>query len=316
MPKALLAAGLIGLAVLGAAPQTQAQSVSADIAALYMTRHQGDAPLVSDIATPGKGNVFSTDDFREWSSGVEGGIHVRFGALGFQLRGFTLNQSSGDRYLSPGGGVNIETSPGTGYGLGPGNTLSGTYQSETWGIEGNLTYKMSPGLSVYAGPRLLRIDENFSLVGQFGPADETEVWKAQNHMLGAHIGAQVDWMALSNPRYSGPFGLQSRIGVGLFRNSVDGLFDSSFTGVPRFPTVAASDTYTSTMVEAGIEASYQLTPNLTVSAGYKLMWLSDVTTAIGQIGATGTYNVQPPMRIAADDVLYHGFTGRLTISLP
>jgi hypothetical protein len=206
----------------------------------------------------------------------------------------------------------VGTQPFTQSVIQVGETMTGNYESKSFGAELNLTYALSPAILLYGGPRWIRITEEFRLHHPFG--NDNYIWAAENDLFGVHAGAQLDVLKLASPSYGGPFGINTKIGLGVFRNSTDASFteriDPPF--VPVGPSFA-SDSAVSAMVEGSIEASYAFSPNVKLSAGYKLLWINNVSTAIGQLAATGNYAVTPPLTVAREDVLYHGFTGRLSI---
>lgn len=311
---------LLALTAATSASEAQQAGVTFDGSALIMKRQQADVPIVSFQSNPAAGGVYRSKDFSDgWSAGLEAGAHLRYGAFGLMIRGMKLSEESSQSasFRGAAGFLAINTAPATFYGAA-GATLRGDYKSDTSSFELDVSYNAFPGLTVFAGPRWIRVGESLALTGSVtttGVPFEVDSWNVGNRLFGGQLGAQAELMRLLAPGYAGPFDVTAKVAGGWAHNSIDSAFSVGLpVAISRHAEVTGGAS--SKFVEAGAELSYAILPSVSLSAGYKMLWISDVATALHQVGATGNFGGGPQrLGIGTTDVLYHGATGRVTLKL-
>jgi hypothetical protein len=296
---------------LGAADGTK---VTIDLSGFFLTRTPGTtAPLVSLIDNAGTGDVFTTDcvALNTWKPGGDLRLAYVWSKLGVEVRGFLLAKwSRSDTYTQTVSSLlAIETNPVTTYGLWPGETLTANNESTVKGLEANLTYDLTPAVLLYGGIRYLRINETFSLLGDFvGDNTELDVWNTTNTMLGGQIGARVEFLRLGDAATRG-FTAQGHGAFALLHNNAH----ADFTVVDYYDLITAAADKVSPAVEAGLQVGYRLGRMIELHAGYDLIWLSSVAQAIRHVAAMTPYLSTPTLSLVFDSLVLHGAKAGVTV---
>ncbi len=218
-----------------------------------------------------------------------------------------------------------------------------TYQSMAWdystnlaNVQCNLRYTLSSRITLLGGFGWLRLKEN--LQGLITPIDKyIPIWMYNsNNTLydGQQFERQpggVPFPAAFTPTFwntnvvNNLYGFQVGADATLFehgRFSIDGLAKlggylndaEESTGVRMkkvvYPSSASTD-HPACAVEAGLQVKYRFTENLSLVAGYEVLWLDGVALAPGQIQETVSTYTTPPTATAlgvnsGSSVLFHG----------
>ncbi len=296
---------------LGAAESTK---LTIDVSGLFLSRGAGaTTPLVSMFDNPGSGDIFTTDSvaLNTWKPGGALRLGYVWSKLGAEVRGFLLAQwSKSPTYTQTVDSlIAIETNPSFAYGLWLGQTLTANNESTLKGLEANLTYDLTPVIRLYGGLRYLRINETFSLFGDFGGGmSELDIWTTANSMLGGQIGARVELLRVDNEAARG-FTAQGRAAFALLHNNAH----ADFTVVDYHDLVPADANKISPTVEAGLQVGYQLGRMIELHAGYDLMWLSSVAQAVRHVAAMTPYISRPILSLVFDSLVIHGAKAGVTI---
>ena len=152
-----------------------------------------------------------------------------------------------------------------------------------------------------------QLDEEFELFGDFGGGSfEQNTWETENQLLGGQIGFRSDLVALVS---GGPtaFSLDTDVSVGVFNNQADVDFETiDDPGVSRYGVISDSDDLLAVAVDASLDSRYHFTPNFEIFAGYNVLWINGVATAVEQLTGTGPYGGPPPLDLVEGDALFHG----------
>jgi len=189
------------------------------------------------------------------------------------------------------------------------------YASRLYNAELNARWALCPGVTMLAGFRWVEEWEN--LQGILTPpalARKNPFWTTttENDLYGFQIGG--DWKIIERGRFS----LSGLVKAGMFDNHA-----AETTGVSIYRKMYWESDATNQLAflgDIGLEARYQLTPRLSLKAGYQAIWLEGVALAPGQIQKTfcngdplNTY-VQALGVNSGSGVLFHGATAGLEYS--
>jgi hypothetical protein len=284
-----------------------------EISGLAMTRTKPDATaLISGSASPGSGNVLTSDAF---DYGWTGGGEVRAGARlwgsqwGVEIAGQWLNhfRESVTSLVPAPGGVLIQTlTPATTYGIATGGFFDSTATSGIYSLEGNITWwNAYRGVIFLAGVRYIRLQESLGIRG-FSPAGafiESDDWDTRNSMLGGQLGLRVDFLDFFG-HTAGPWLFDGHVRGGVFYNEITN--DMGRSGAQLFHARTNDTAY---VVQGGANIGYRFSPNVAITAGYEAMWLSDVALAPNQVGVTPNFNCGPcpgAIGFRVEELLIHG----------
>lgn len=271
--------------------------------------------LALQRSTPGGGAIVaanpagtpfhSAGDFDfGWSPGIDAaaGFNI-FGNESLEARFMYSAMDSSFGFVSPGGFI--------GYGFtGPGGTtFAADYDTKLTSFELNLRHHFTDQFSVLAGVRHIKIEED--LFGHLNTTVAHGLYSYDNNLLGGQVGAQ--WSVFDPSK---PFQLDLSGKVGAFSMKSDGgIYEyqgpaRTFIGSFVNPGVRET-TYAA---EVGVNAGYNVTSNINVTAGYQLLWVSDVA----QSGAAASASILNPSllrtNVYRDDILFHGFNVGLNIA--
>lgn len=234
-----------------------------DASGFYLTRTAGSkSPLVSLYANAGTDDIMKTKDvaLTSWKPGVD--LKVAYALnekLGVEVRGFFLakssksfnNVNSSEDWLS----YAIETDPASPYGRPSGSHITAENNANALkSIEANVTYVLTPAVSLYGGFRFIQLNESFAFDGGLeGSWDELELWNAKNNMWGVQIGARADILSLFQ-KEGGNFTINGHAGLALFLDKTKS--DFTIDGTPF--TDPISDSKLSPAVDAGLRFGYRV----------------------------------------------------------
>ncbi len=272
------------------------------LAALALQRSTPNGGAI--VAANPAGTPFMTGadfDFG-WSPGIDAAVGVGlFGDEAIEARVMYSRMDSGYNFTSPGNFI------GVGF-TGPGGTLFvSEYETTLMSWEANWRHRYNDRLSVLAGFRSIGIEDVMSTVLNANVA--TGLYEADNNMLGVQVGAQLSVFEQSNPLQLDVFGKlgifsnNSEAGIREFQgNNFIGEFQS---GLVRETNYAA---------ELGVTAGYKVLENVSLTAGYQLLWVNDV--ALASNAASGSLLNPSLLRtnVFRDDILFHGFNAGLKVS--
>ena len=272
------------------------------VAALALQRSTpSDGTIVA--ANPA-GTPFMTGDVFDfgWSPGIDAAIGIGlFGNEAIEARAMYSKMDSDYSFVSPGNFI------GVGF-TGPGGTVfNSEYETTLMSWEVNWRHHFNDRLSVLAGFRSLGVEDTMKTVLNANVV--TGLYEADNDMLGAQVGAQFSLFDQSTPfqlDVSGKVGVfsnKSEAGIREFQgNNFIGEFQS---GSVRETNYAA---------EVGVAAGYNVFGNVSLTAGYQLLWVDDL--ALASNAASGSLLNPSLLRtnVYRDEVLFHGFNVGLKMS--
>lgn len=297
--------GVVGLASAGDVP---AEPVTSKTPTWYMSfaalALQRSTPSGTIVAANPAGTPFMTGgdfDFG-WSPGIDAAIGVRlFGNEAIEVRAMYSEMDAGYSFTSPGNFI------GVGF-TGPGGTsFVSDYETTLMSWEVNWRHHFNDRLSVLAGFRSLGIEDTMETVINANVA--TGLYEADNDMLGAQIGAQLSVFDQSNPFQLDVFGK-----VGVFSNKSEaGIREfqgNNFIG--EFQSGSVRET--NYAAELGFTAGYKVFGNLSLTAGYQLLWVNDLALASNAASGSLFNPALLTSNVFRDDVLFHGFNAGLKLS--
>ncbi len=163
-------------------------------------------------------------------------------------------------------------------------------------------------VTMLAGFRWAELRENFSGGSIFDSTFETigEV-KTNNNLYGFQIGADAKLLE------RGCFSVDGLVKAGIYNNHAE--HNATFTVHDEISSQInyrgfASTNHTAFIGEIGLQGSYQVTCNLTLRAGYMLMWLDGVALAPDQLELFDMQTLETSID-TKDTVFYHGATAGL-----
>ena len=152
----------------------------------------------------------------------------------------------------------------------------------------------------YAGLTSMFIDESFDVLGQgTGATQGRFIVATNNDMYGVHFGGEyIEQAAVWN------WGLRGRLGgLANFADRRSEFTSQIGAAAPTTRRERSEKDNLTFLIEGGIFASAQITPNATLRVGYDVLYLSGVAQAIGNINLpVGAFS---PMEVN-DIALYHG----------
>lgn len=295
------------------ASTAEAIPLSVEVGPLFMSREGGGGVIVTDAVT-GAGAIDSANLNGNYDVGPEVDVAYRMGSWGAQLRGLTLDLDSSEGFVSTtGNNLIILTNPTTGYGINVGDTFNASLATSLSSFEANALYDSANGIEYFAGLRNITLDETLGLTGVFGSTSrEDDVWKVSNDLMGVQAGANFDFAKLFS--MSGRLHPKVRAGIGAYDNSIDGSFTVSWNGVPVRGPVSATKSSTSLSFDLDATLHYELMSKVSLYAGLRMLYLSNVALGPDQIASTTRYNVQPSYTISDGSVRFQGLKAGVAIS--
>jgi hypothetical protein len=188
------------------------------------------------------------------------------------------------------------------------------YSSRLYNAELNARWNPWRRVTVLAGFRWVNLSEELEGVLLPSTSHGTgSFWDAQtkNNLYGFQIG--VDAKLLQYNRFS----IASVLKAGMFDNHVE---EASLVRMTRVQFGdSASTNHLAFLGEIGVQCKYQVTPRLSLKAGYEAIWLQGVALAPGQISKTNCHYALLPQDIYIQSlgvncnsgVFYHGATAGL-----
>jgi len=278
-----------------------------EMSGLAMTRSKSDSvPLFSTAAALGSGDIMRGDQFNMgWAGGAEARGVLKKGPWGVEFAWFFMGNFDDTVNFPNSQGITqaaINTTPPTGYGLG-GAHLSFNYISGIIGAEANGTWDVARGVTLLAGPRYIKLHEDFSARGisnASGATFEIDQWKVHNSLLGGQIGARIDFLKAFGQMGS-PWILEGNVRGGVFNNQINSTV--SATGNLQSAGDFSSTAYA---VQGGVGIGYRLNSNIALILAYDALWLDGVALAPSQVPVSPQFFTAGQQGLATESVLYQG----------
>lgn len=298
-PASLAAASAADLAVSPPAatvptPASWHAAFSADL--VYATRDGlANSVLLGDAVT-GEAAVTGNDFDFGWAPGADIRASVTNDVVDFTgrfLGGFDF--SATEKTETPVISV-IPTLPPL-FALGSAD-LKSVYDSQFNSVELNVGRDFGP-FNAFLGVRAAWFDETLDTDFDFGPLNQADVdWSVRTTGVGPQIGGA--WTGKTGPVLVSVDGR-----IGYIWTTSDAKFDLTQDLGPAF---GASGDFSggSTIAEAGISAAMPLTPTLQLRAGYRVIWMSDMPTALGSVANTDLF--AETIASSSEEVIIHGGT--------
>jgi len=287
---------------LPAAAATQGTRFTIDLSGAFLTRTAGSSiPLVSsDYDNPGTGDIFTTDSVAldAWKAGGDLRLGYAWGKFGVEVRGFLLAKPSASAVYTNNSGdwmdIAVEFNSVNSYGLPAGTVLTAAAQDDKplLGFEANVTYALTPRIQLYGGFRYFRLNQSYSLLGQFtSAADDYEIdsWTAENKMFGGQVGARLDILRPADGVEQG-FTAQGHGAVLLLSDNANVDFVSIYGGEASWAGATGAAHKIAPGVDAGLQVGYRVNSLLEFHVGYDLLWLGGVSEAVRQPRSMDAYS--------------------------
>ena len=199
----------------------------------------------------------------------------------------------------------------------PGQMMEWGSSSQLYNAEVNVRRSPWRSLTVLAGFRWVNLSEDLEGILLPSTAHGTgSFWDTQtkNNLYGFQIG--MDATLLERNRFS----IDSILKAGIFDNHVD---ETALVRIDRIQFVESDSTHHLAFLgQIGVQCKYQVTPRLSLKAGYEALWLQGVALAPGQISETYCHGSIDPYEVYVESlgvncssgVFYHGATAGLEYS--
>ena len=191
--------------------------------------------------------------------------------------------------------------------------MAWAYATRLYNAELNVRWDLCSRVTMLAGFRWGDLGED--LQGTIVPSDRTApFWDTttRNNLYGFQLGA--DWKIWSCGRFS----INGVVKAGIFDNDAE-----ETTGVSIYRKVyweSAATNRAAFLGEIDVQCKYQVTPRLSLKAGYEAIWLQGVALAPAQIPETVSHGSSLPIYVQAlgvesgSGVFFHGATAGLEYS--
>ncbi|MGD9737983.1 MAG: hypothetical protein AB7O56_00135 [Bauldia sp.] len=280
-----------------------------NVSALYMTRKNPaeTALIIQDDGEDTGAVLLDASDLNyNWRPGIQVRAGAGFGGgnLGFEIGGFWLAPMTAEvvTTLEPVDAL-IQTNPETILaGLG---TVDAFGTTTFRGLDANLTYAVTDGISVFGGVALMSLHDTLELtVGVEQGGINEYVWDVHNRLIGPQVGANISVMGGGQGLF-----VDATVRAGLMFNQITSTVESPAGEGDNIEKVRGL------MLGGGVTAGYNFNENFGVTLGYQATLLRNVGLATDQVGVTGNLD-QPgiPLETATGKFLAHGLTLGLNLA--
>ena len=271
-------------------------------------------PTILTRSTPSSGTIIGatgggTPPFRDasvfhfgWAAGWDAAIGAKLPWNNDHIDFRFLNVdsiSASDSFASPGNFI------GVGFTGPAGTSFAGTYQTKLTSGELNWRHALTDRIGVLAGLRYLSMNDDlrYTLNATFAAGQ----YVYDNKLYGAQIGTDVGLLGPTNPfqvNFVGKIGVFSNETSGGTHSFLGGALDQSYT---------RKESVTSLVGEIGLSARYRINEHLSVSGGYRALWLS----AMGLGSNAAAFSLVNPSLLTGTvprgDVFFQGATAALEV---
>lgn len=180
--------------------------------------------------------------------------------------------------------------------LGSGD-LANTYSSQLKSAEFNVYKEFTPGFALLAGYRSLRFDDHLRIALASTGLNISD-WNDSSSLNGAQIGASLTLFAPGIPLQ-----FNATAKTGWYHNSISNDFTSNV--VSRNSQSASN---TAQVSELDVTATYRVTNNLSLRAGYMFLWMNKVGIAGDAAPTTVQGGGGTSSPVATGNAMYQGVT--------
>ena len=271
-------------------------TVTAD--ALFLERRDPAAVVwAENVANPAQ-NFDAADFHFGFHAGLDVSVARRFGYdNAIEIRYFGIDDWNATSITTTTPGDLLRVNAAVPVFTFSGDAISTAYASQLHNAEINGRRQLNDWLSLLAGFRYAELDEHAAanLVNSAVPFNYDSV--TRNRLFGCQVGGQATlW------DHCGPFRLDAVGKAGIFNNSA--AQDSTYsTGVVTLPATGRGDR-TALIGEVGITGTCQLTDQLALRGGYRLLWIDGVALASDQLSVSDFANNAGFN--SSGDAFYHG----------
>jgi hypothetical protein len=284
---------------------------------LYMKRRNPPpTPLVSLKLNPGSGDVLDASDFSfGWRDGVGGRVGFIVCHFGVEAGAFAIRNWSSTVSSFPADNVFLETNPPTSAALI--GEVDGLNRTEIFGADIHFVFQPNEHVQFYAGPAYIRLTDTLIIdlipsITRTGAAPTdgagTYRWDVLNSMIGPEIGVRGKVGSLT----PGTFFLGGDAHFGVLFNRISNMMSVDRPD-PVPSDLTGNDTANSivTMLGGAVQVGFQATANLSLTVGYRALFLHNVALAPNQVSQAPNLNVLGPAVVpigtaAGSNFLAHG----------
>lgn len=231
--------------------------------------------LMQNVANPGE--QLNADDFDfDWTAGIDASfVHRRWDNHGFELRYLTTGDWESD-VAFPSTATSLQINAATPIFAPDVTALMGVYESDLSTIELNYHHWIAPYATGLIGIRYATLDDDLNVLIDSAPTDFLYDAQTRNDLYGVQLGV------LGGPRL-GWWGLI------LTGDAKIGLYASDLRHRSALDTGAVvlrvRDTHEDIawLAEANVKAELPITRHLSLTGGYNVLWVDQVSIASDQL---------------------------------
>ncbi len=261
-------------------------------------------PLVNSVTGA---SVFNATDFDfDFESGVQAKyIHQTCDGWGYEFRYFGIYDTNAQASFPVPPNGTAATNPPTFITTDGNFTGNFFYRSDLNSFELNGRRTLSDRLTLIAGVRYINLNERFGgTYGDGSPIFATQDSTVNNSMFGLQTGVDANlWNSCS-----GKLRVDGFVRAGIYNNDVSTTFRAEVPAVGFVRGGDDSQNRASFVADLGVNASYQISQNVSVRLGYQFLWLSGVALATEQLSTTDNFNPTGTgvPRLNFGDAFYNG----------
>ena len=183
------------------------------------------------------------------------------------------------------------------------DTASATYQSRLYSTEIDLKRKWTEWLRTLVGFRWVELHEHVQGEALSTALEGTFDIRSHNCLYGIQLGSEVTFW-----NHGGPMRVDGFLKAGMYDNEM--MLAARGQGTNFNMDGSIPDQRTAFLGELGVTATYRLSRNWSLYAGYEAMWLSRISLAADTIAAM---NQEDTTILFNGDAFYHGATAGISL---
>ena len=260
---------------------------------MFMQRSRPSSAAIATTPLPTPVPLVNANQFHfGWEAGPEF-IVQRWTESGWGIEGRYFNsRGAQDNYFIP--TVTTFRTAGIGVTILGGGSLDTNYKTDLDSFELNVLKQITPGISVLAGFRSMRVRDQVHM-NIATPVTFVE-WDVHNKMYGGQIGVNLGF---TTPGI--PLQFNGTLKAGWFGTSSDNDFTSTI--VARDSTKASPNSFVG---EANLALSYQLLRNLSIRAAYTALYIDKVGLAGESAASTVQVAGGTSSPVSTGHIFYNG----------
>jgi hypothetical protein len=270
--------------------------------AMMLQRSQpAAAPIVTTTTPPPPSTPIDAQDFNfGWSTGYEAALrHQMEGGWALDGRYFTNSGSTATAGIPS---ITTFREAGVGVTILGGGPVNAFYTTGVDSTELNVAAPLTSGISVLGGFRWLNLRDD--LRTEITGSSIFVQWQDTNALFGGQAGLKL---TLAKP--ASPFVLDASFKAGLYGNAASNTLTANVVS-----GASSSAALNSFVGEVNLNATYHLTQNVALRAGYVGLWVNNVALAGAAAAATTQIPGGTSSPVTPGNVFFNGATFGLDLS--